>query len=690
MRAKQMIRIGAAAAALLTSALSAAPPTIQSIVDVSAPARLDSDLEEGGHRWWVRFDSGLNPEQESARLLRALQNERFENPGEPWSPVEVPAPISRHPGYRSGVQEIWYLKVFRLPSRIPAPLALELGEIDDRDRTYLNGTLIGATGDWDAVEAQAYDRARLYTPPPGLFRSAAVNILLVQVRGYTPDDFGFLQGATAIGPAVAIQKRRLVADFVEVVLQSTYAMAGLYFLFWFLRRRVERENLFFGLFAINFAIYQFLRTQLKYEFGIDLLWLKRIEYLCLFLGVPLLYYFVRYYFRLNTRWAVVIHWLARAATLFAIGGAVFVVVSNRTDLWWVLQRDYIQPTWLVLLGGAMATLLYAAWKGTRDAAYMMVGFVVLMAGAVNDALVARNLIQSVDVLSYAFVGFMLGLASVVINRSVRHARENEELNLNLESLVEKRTAELASAHDALWGEMQLARKLQTVLLPAAPVLPGYELKAYTAPATEVGGDYYDLIFAGGRHWIVIGDVSGHGVSAGLIMMMVQTAIHAALARRPEGSIVELLAAVNRVIFENIRRLQERKYMTINVLSEAGDGHFHFAGAHQDILIYRAAERRVEAVETRGMWLGIMEEIGDDLPTGELKLARGDTMLLYTDGLTEARAADGALVGDAYLRRLLLQGGQSSLSELQNAILDELAAYLVDDDATFLLLRRSQD
>ncbi len=219
-------------------------------------------------------------------------------------------------------------------------------------------------------------------------------------------------------------------------------------------------------------------------------------------------------------------------------------------------------------------------------------------------------------------------------------------------------------------------------------MPGYEILAYSAPAAEVGGDYYDLIRAGDRHWIVIGDVSGHGVSAGLIMMMVQTAIHTAVARRPEGGVVELLGAVNGVIFENIRKLQERKYMTINVLVHDGEGRFHFAGAHQDILVFRAREGRVEIIETRGMWLGIMEEIREDLPVGEVFLERGDALLLYTDGLTEARRADGALVGDGYLKRRLLQAGKASLQELQSAILDDLAACTVDDDATFVLLRRS--
>ncbi|MCP3681444.1 MAG: SpoIIE family protein phosphatase, partial [bacterium] len=88
--------------------------------------------------------------------------------------------------------------------------------------------------------------------------------------------------------------------------------------------------------------------------------------------------------------------------------------------------------------------------------------------------------------------------------------------------------------------------------------------------------------------------------------------------------------VNRVIYENIRKMGEDKYMTITVFACHDNGEFHFAGLHQDIMIYRAASKDIELIETNGMWIGIMEDIKNMLPVEHLTLNERDVMLLYTD------------------------------------------------------------
>src|SRR5690349_16254244 len=75
---------------------------------------------------------------------------------------------------------------------------------------------------------------------------------------------------------------------------------------------------------------------------------------------------------------------------------------------------------------------------------------------------------------------------------------------------ERHKRQLAEARYAIWGEMQLAKRIQTALLTAKPTIPGFDVAAHLAAADEVGGDYYDVIHAGNRDWVVIGDVSGHG------------------------------------------------------------------------------------------------------------------------------------------------------------------------------------
>ncbi|MCU0822530.1 MAG: SpoIIE family protein phosphatase, partial [Spirochaetes bacterium] len=218
----------------------------------------------------------------------------------------------------------------------------------------------------------------------------------------------------------------------------------------------------------------------------------------------------------------------------------------------------------------------------------------------------------------------------------------KDLTENLEAKVEERTEQLQEANEKLsrameeiWGEMELAKKIQTVLLPEKPAINGFDVSAYMEPADEVGGDYYDIINAGDMDWIVIGDVSGHGVPAGLIMMMVQTSIRVTLAQNKSLEPSKLLSIINKTISYNIKQMGEDKYMTITVMAAHKNGEFIFSGLHQDILIYNSGMRRVDTVETSGMWLGIIDEIDGLNQNESLKLNVGDVMLVFTDGITEA-------------------------------------------------------
>ena len=123
--------------------------------------------------------------------------------------------------------------------------------------------------------------------------------------------------------------------------------------------------------------------------------------------------------------------------------------------------------------------------------------------------------------------------------------------------------ELKKARDALWSEMELAKRIQTALLPDREKIRGYEIAAAMFPAKEVGGDYYDIIETPkGDKWVTIGDVSGHGVDSGLIMMMAQTSISAMVGNCSECQPSEVLRRVNHVIKENIARLGSDHYMTM--------------------------------------------------------------------------------------------------------------------------------
>lgn len=264
----------------------------------------------------------------------------------------------------------------------------------------------------------------------------------------------------------------------------------------------------------------------------------------------------------------------------------------------------------------------------------------------------------------------------------------------LEKIVRRRTREVVrqrdeieEARNALWSEMELAKKIQTVLLPKDPRIPGYEITGYMQPADEVGGDYYDVINVGDRNWLVIGDVSGHGVTAGLVMMMVHTAFDLALREPISDSPDKILESVNRTIYRDIRKLGEDKYMTVTLMSLEPDGTVHFSGLHQDLMIYRKAERQVESIETEGIWLGMLDDTSGMNAIDSLHLEPGDTMLLFTDGIVEARDGDDNMFGQEKLTDVFERFGDESTKAIIERIMKSLKDFKTDDDVTILVVKR---
>jgi serine phosphatase RsbU (regulator of sigma subunit) len=253
-------------------------------------------------------------------------------------------------------------------------------------------------------------------------------------------------------------------------------------------------------------------------------------------------------------------------------------------------------------------------------------------------------------------------------------------------------AQLKSARDALRSEMDLAKKIQTALLPDVRRIGDYEVAATMLPADEVGGDYYDLIVtAAGERWVAIGDVSGHGVESGLIMMMTQTSIFTTINRTAGYKPSTVLNTVNSVIKQNITRLGTDRYMTISIARLEHD-RLTCAGKHQDILVHRRRKGITEFVPTRGTWLGILDDIGDHLVDTTIPIEEGDVVLLFTDGLTEATSAAGVMFGERNLERALTKHAHLGCAEIIANILVEVRQHMAEqkDDITLVALKRTDE
>lgn len=282
---------------------------------------------------------------------------------------------------------------------------------------------------------------------------------------------------------------------------------------------------------------------------------------------------------------------------------------------------------------------------------------------------------------------------VAINETLdSNAREMESMNdalkVSNESL-EFTNEELKQAKNALWSEMELAQKLQTILLPKNPKIDGFDIGAFMSPNNIVGGDYYDVINIEGRNWFLIGDVSGHGITSGLIMMMVQTSIHVALSQNPDADPKDLLSVINKTIHCNISKMGGNRYVTLTVFACLANNKISFAGAHLPVIIYRSDTDSIEVIETNGVWVGIIDDINNLNKTSDIYIKDGDVILLYTDGITEAVTDKGKLFSEQGLIDLFKKSVHLEPSLICTILQDYTKSLRTDDDMTALVLKKVQ-
>jgi len=259
--------------------------------------------------------------------------------------------------------------------------------------------------------------------------------------------------------------------------------------------------------------------------------------------------------------------------------------------------------------------------------------------------------------------------------------------------IQKFNTKLMTENLRIKTEMDVARNIQTALLPKniCNLHEDFEIAATMLPATEVGGDYYDVTLdKQGALWLGIGDVSGHGLKPGLIMMLAQT-VHTTITTNYDVSPKQAIVMTNQVMIKSVRgRMKENRFMTCTLLKYQGNGLFQYAGMHLDLLVYRCKTETCDCIETNGIWLNVMEDITDCTVNQSFELERGDILVLYTDGITESTNKDNQMLDAEGLVELVIRYGKMEIEDMQKAILDDVLAwndgsYL--DDITLVVTRR---
>jgi sigma-B regulation protein RsbU (phosphoserine phosphatase) len=287
------------------------------------------------------------------------------------------------------------------------------------------------------------------------------------------------------------------------------------------------------------------------------------------------------------------------------------------------------------------------------------------------------------------------------------SKEIRDYTANLEEKVARRTLDLKQANEQitilneqlkdenlrLSTELEIARHLQLMVLPSDREMHMFEeldVAGYSRPAQEVGGDYYDIMRCGDAIYFGIGDVTGHGLPAGVIMLMAQTAV-LTLVQSGEKDPSRIMNVLNKVLYRNIIRIHDNKSMTMAVF-RYNNRTIEVAGQHESVLILRA-NATVEELDTisMGIPIGLDDDIGKFLSTEQFQLVSGDVMVLYTDGITEAENEHGDLYGLPRLKESLSQCQHLEAQEILDRILGEVYAFIggtrVYDDISALVVKQ---
>lgn len=239
-------------------------------------------------------------------------------------------------------------------------------------------------------------------------------------------------------------------------------------------------------------------------------------------------------------------------------------------------------------------------------------------------------------------------------------------------------------------ELSVGSDIQRKILPTSmPAIPGIAFFGSMRPASEVGGDSFDVIPAGNNTLIYVGDVTGHGIPAALIMVMVNTIIRTYSEMYASG--YDVIVNTNRILKQ---RIEPRRFMTCVLLRwNAQEQKLYYTGAgHEHLIIFHKKQGVCEVRQTGGIALGMVPDISKIVKEEGIPLELGDFVVLYSDGIIEAKNIEGEMFGIKRLQNAVTQYASTSTpEELFTRISRDFGIFVgeqvQEDDITLIALQR---
>jgi sigma-B regulation protein RsbU (phosphoserine phosphatase) len=289
---------------------------------------------------------------------------------------------------------------------------------------------------------------------------------------------------------------------------------------------------------------------------------------------------------------------------------------------------------------------------------------------------------------------LVGVMTDITDRKLAQeaAEEASRTKSGLLEEISRLHDQLKQENTRMGAELEITQRLQQMMLPRDEDLrkvAGLDISGSMEPAAEIGGDYYDVVCKDGGVVFGIGDVTGHGLESGVIAIMVQTAVRTLLANGQYDS-RKFFNALNRVIYDNVRRMHCDRNLTLSLLHYQ-DKVVTISGQHEEVLVVRG-NGVVERHDTLnlGFPLGLEEDISSFIGEATVPLRSGDVMVAYTDGITEAIDCAGVAFGIGRLSEAVRTSHQKPACAIREAVLSCLRKYIggqhLLDDVSLLVIK----
>ncbi len=602
-----------------------------------------------------------------------------------------------------GTGVIFLQKKFSVPATLKnQDLSAFLGRITMADETYLNGILVGKTGRFGPQnEWSAWNTARVYHLPSSVLNSDSENILQIKIWG---DGECSVTSAPFIAESSFAEESAKRQNFwnsqINLLFAAILLVIAAYHLLIFFQRTSDTENFMFAFINLVTAVY----LSVFYIDELPGLPSKNMNFLAFqkivsnalpFFITYLVTSFINEFFkRREKKWI-----LAIRIAFVVIPVALLVFSKNYSELRHLrdITQIFLVPPLLYIMFMIVRDLL----KKQKDIVPLVIGFSPLVVAVIADLFI-HNIMHLYNVPYISMYGWMMVIIMFLFILAARFSAaraEAEDLNAHLEQKVKDRTKELSELNIQLEKinadaerDMKMATFVQqSFYMRKAPRVKEFDVAFYFKPMAGVSGDLYDFFTSENNlTGTALFDVSGHGISSGLVTMLSKSIITREFVNGMNEKLSDVMYNVNEKICKDKGDVEN--YLTGILLRFNGSTVDYVNAGHPPLLFRNAAGKVIQAAvagsSASGSLVG-MRYIPVEYKTMRFNMKKGDSLLLYTDCLQESRNLTGEEYSTERIMKAFEKSTGPSAQQKLETVLNDFNQYTKDvplkDDLTMIVI-----